>query len=156
MWLGKIGLGQDRFFLVTMIKIDRVVHLVISSSEPFRKRSCIQSCPHNLLVLPIHVIPMAAATGILKGLEFEGFNCQLRWRMLLLAQVVEVNPLYRLIGGVFGHLEIAAPVLCLFFQSLLLVGGPRLGNLHGLRSVVSFLRFHLSRFRRSSFLIEPC
>jgi hypothetical protein len=32
MWSGKIGVRQDRVFLVTMIKIDRVVHLVISSS----------------------------------------------------------------------------------------------------------------------------
>ena len=92
MWLGKIGVRQDRVFLVTLIKIDRVVHLVISSSEPFRKGPCIQSGLHNLLVLPIHVIPLA--TGVFKRLKFEGLNGQLRWGILLLTQVVEVSPLH--------------------------------------------------------------
>jgi len=142
MWPVNIRVGQDQVFLVTMIKIHRVVHLVISSSEPFRKGPCIQSGLHHLLVLPIHVIPLT--TGVLKRLKFEGFNGQLRWGILLLAQVVEVGPLHPMIDGIFVVLEIAL-VLCLFFYRSLLEG-LRLRDLHSLRSIVRFLRFRLSRF----------
>ena len=69
-------------------------------------RPCIQSGLHHLLVLPIHIISLATGGIVVKRLKFEGFNGQFRWRIQLLAQVVEVCPLHQMVDRIFGVLEI--------------------------------------------------